>query len=365
MTTTPSGRVRLREDILALPAYRQGAPAPADSFKLSSNENPFPPIPAVLDAIARSEINRYPDGSATVLRARLAERHRVDPERVHVGAGSVAILAQLIQAAASVGDEVVHAWRSFEAYPGLITVAGATGIPVKLTETAEHDLPAMAEAIGERTRLVLVCSPNNPTGAAVADAAFAEFMTRVPSSVLVVLDEAYAEFVTDPSAVDGSRLLYRYPNLVVLRTFSKAYGLAGLRLGYAIGPGYVMDAALATAIPLSVIEPAQRAALAALDHEPELLERVASLATRRDEVWAALLAQGWTGPAPQGNFVWLPTGSGTDAAAAAFLRHGVVVRALGRDGLRVSIGEAGSVEKLLAAAEEVVRSLPIGAGTPG
>ena len=357
--------MRLREDILALTAYRQGKPAPSDSFKLSSNENPFPPIPAVLNAIAESSVNRYPDGSALALRSRLAERHRVGVDRVHAGAGSVAILAQLINAAASVGDEVVYAWRSFEAYPGLVAVAGATSIRVPLTAGAEHDLPAMAAAITERSRLVLVCSPNNPTAAAVTEAAFTEFMTQVPEHVLVVLDEAYAEFVTDPEAVDGTRLIDRYPNLVVLRTFSKAYGLAGLRLGYAFGPAYVLDAARTAAIPLSVIEPAQRAGLAALDHEDELLERVALLSRLRDEVWSALVAQGWTGPAPQGNFVWLPTGASTGAAAETFLRHGVVVRALGDDGLRVSIGEVASVDKLLSAADEVVRSLPVGRPGPG
>ena len=360
MTTNSPSRVRLREEILALTAYRQGKPAPTDSFKLSSNENPFPPIPAVLDAIATSSVNRYPDGSALALRIRLADRRGVEVDRIHVGAGSVAILAQLIQASSSVGDEVIYAWRSFEAYPGLVAVAGATSIRVPLTAGAEHDLAAMADAVTERTRLVLVCSPNNPTAAAVTDAAFAAFMARVPTHVLVVLDEAYAEFVTDPAAVDGLRLIDRYPNLVVLRTFSKAYGLAGLRLGYAIGPAYVLDAARTTAIPLSVIEPAQRAGLAALDHEAELLDRVARLSHLRDEVWTALVAQGWSGPAPQGNFVWLPTGASTGAAAETFLRHGVVARALGDDGLRVSIGEGESVEKLLAAAGEVVRNLPVG-----
>lgn len=371
MTTTPPARVRLRAEILALAAYRQGRPAPAESFKLSSNENPFPPIPAVLEAIAAASVNRYPDASAVELRTRLAARHAVSVDRIHAGAGSVAILAQLILAAASVGDEVVYAWRSFEAYPGLVTVAGATSVTVPLTPNAEHDLPAMADAVTERTRLVLVCSPNNPTSAAVTDAAFRRFMDRVPATVLVVLDEAYAEFVTDPRAVDGTRVVHGtrliddHPNLVVLRTFSKAYGLAGLRLGYAIGPAYVLDAARSTAIPLSVVEPAQRAGLAALDHEPELWERVTELCRRRDEVWRALLDQGWEGPPPQGNFVWLPTGASTAAAAEVFLQHGVVVRALGDDGLRVSIGEAESVEKLLRAADEVVRSLPIGPRVAG
>lgn len=365
MTSSPDQRVRLRPEILELVAYRQGKPAPDNAFKLSSNENPFEPIPAVLDAIAASSINRYPDGAALAVRTRLAERHRVDIAQVHVGAGSVAILAQLINASASAGDEVVYAWRSFEAYPGLVTVAGAVNVHVPLDRNGGHDLAAMAAAVTERTRLVLVCSPNNPTSTTVSAADFADFMAAVPVDVLVVLDEAYAEFVTDPDAVSGIPLIGRYSNLVVLRTFSKAYGLAGLRFGYAVGPAYVLDAARTAAIPLSVIEPAQRAAIAALDNEGILLERVAGIAELRDRVWRALLDQGWAVPKPQGNFVWLATGEHTAAAAEVFLEHGIVVRALGDDGLRVSIGEPQSVDKLLAASAEVVRTLPTGASRVG
>ena len=358
MTSNRADRVRLRPEILDLVAYRQGRAAPADAFKLSSNENPFEPIPAVLDAIAASSVNRYPDGSALEVRTRIAERHGVPVERVHAGAGSVAILAQLIQAASGAGDEIVFAWRSFEAYPGLTAVAGATGVRVPLAPHGRHDLPAMAEAVTDRTRVVLVCTPNNPTGTTVTDAEFTDFMERIPSDVLVVLDEAYAEFVTDPAAVSGIPLLERYPNLVVLRTFSKAYGLAGLRFGYAIGPEYVLDAARTAAIPLSVIEPAQRAALAAIDHEEELLQRVATLAARRDDVWHALIDLGLDIPQPQGNFVWFATGERTLEASEVFLRHGIVGRPLGDDGVRVSIGEHEAVDGIIAAASELRDLLP-------
>jgi histidinol-phosphate aminotransferase len=214
----------------------------------------------------------------------------------------------------------------------------------------------MAAAITDRTRLVIVCSPNNPTGTAVTRDEFAAFMAAVPETVLVVLDEAYAEFVTDPDAVSGPELVDRYPNLVVLRTFSKAYGLAGLRVGYAVGPEYVMDAARAVAIPLSVTELGQRAAIASLEHEAELLERVAELNLLRERIYAGLLDQGWAVPQPHGNFVWLPTGEHTLAAATVFEQNGIVVRAL-TDGIRVSVGEAGSVDKLLKASAEVVRML--------
>ncbi len=349
--------VRLRPEIVALPAYAQGRPAAADAFKLSSNENPFPPHPAVLAAIRDLDINRYPDASALVVRERLAARHGVTPDEVIVGAGSVAVLAQLISAAASVGDEVVHAWRSFEAYPGLITVAGATSVPVALLPDARHDLPAMAEAITDRTRVVIVCTPNNPTGTIVTAQEFEEFMAAVPTDLLVILDEAYVEFVRDDTSVDGATLIGRYPNLVVLRTFSKAYGLAGLRVGYAIAHPTIVQAARSTAIPLSVTEAAQRAVLAALDHEDELLEQVVTLAVRRDEVQGMLRNQGWSLPFSQGNFIWLPTGAATAAAAEAFSAAGIVVRAFPPEGMRISIAEAESVPTLVRVAGEVVRTL--------
>jgi histidinol-phosphate aminotransferase len=354
--------VRLRPEIAALQPYRQGRPAAAEAYKLSSNESPFPPLPAVLEAIADSSVNRYPDASATVLRTRLAERFGVAVDEVHAGSGSVAILAQLIQAAAGPGDEVLYAWRSFEAYPGLVTVSGATSVQVPIRADGTHDLDAMAAAVTDRTRVVMVCSPNNPTSTIVTAAEFHAFMARVPDTVLVLLDEAYAEFVTDPDAVQGlpanaAPLFRQYPNLVVLRTFSKAYGLAGLRVGYAVGPTYILDAARSTAIPLSVTEPAQRAALAALDNEPELMDRVGVLIARRDEIAEGLTAQGWTIPEAQGNFVWLATGEKTLAAGEALEDHGIVARVFPPDGIRVSIGEAESVEKLLKGTAEVVETL--------
>lgn len=333
--------------------YRQGRTAAEDAFKLSSNENPFPPLPAVLEAIAASSINRYPESSAAALRDRLGARFGISPERVQIGAGSASILAQLISAAAAPGDEVLYSWRSFEAYPLLVAASGATSVQVPNSPDHRHDLPAMSAAITERTRLIIVCSPNNPTSTVVTKREFTDFMAQVPATILVALDEAYFEFVTDPDAVNGQDLIETYPNLVVLRTFSKAYGLAGLRIGYAIGQEYVMDAARSVAIPLSVIEPAQRAAIACLDHEDELMAQVASLTVRRDEVFAGLVAQGWDIPKPSGNFVWLPTGDLTAAAAEVFANHGIVTRPL-VDGVRISIGEADSVEKLLRAAAEVV-----------
>jgi histidinol-phosphate aminotransferase len=355
---TDSEQVRLRPDIVALAAYRQGRPAADDAFKLSSNENPFDPIAPVLEVLSGASLNRYPDAAALELRARLGERFGVGVSGVHLGAGSVSILAQLIQAAAGPGDEVLYSWRSFEAYPGLVAVAGATSVQVPNDAEGRHDLPAMAAAVTDRTRVVIVCSPNNPTSTIVTAVEFEAFMAELPPTVLVLLDEAYTEFVTDEDTVDGRGLLGRYPNLVVLRTFSKAYGLAGLRIGYAVGPEYILDAARSTAIPLSVTDLAQHAALVSLDHEEVLLERVSRLAALRDQVWQALIDQGWSVPRPQGNFVWLATGAFTERAAEIFAEHGIVARPLGEDGIRVSIGEAQSVDKLLRASAEVVRNLP-------
>lgn len=351
---------RIRPAIAALAPYRQGKPAGPEAFKLSSNENPFDPLPSVVEALTHiTPINRYPDATALRLRERLGARYGVRPDEVHVASGSVSILHQLILATSSVGDEVIYAWRSFEAYPSLPLVAGATGVQVPLATGARHDLEAMADAVTDRTRAIIVCTPNNPTGPIVTTAEFAAFVARVPADVLIILDEAYAEFVTAPDAVNGlaERVFERHPNVVVLRTFSKAYGLAGLRIGYAIGHEKVLDAARTTGIPLSVTSAAENAAIASLDAEDELLERVAAIVERRTRLVAGLRAQGWDVPDAQGNFVWLPTGDRTDEAVAAFIAGDLIVRPFSGDGIRVSVGEHESVEKVLQVSESIVRTL--------
>lgn len=347
---------RIRPAIAALAPYRQGKQAGPDAFKLSSNENPFDPLPSVAQALQHTTpINRYPDATAGRLRARLGERYGVDADQVHVAAGSVSILHQLVLATASVGDEVIYAWRSFEAYPSLPLVAGATGVQVPLTAESRHDLEAMADAVTERTRAIILCTPNNPTGPIITADEFAAFVGRVPADVLIILDEAYAEFVTAPDAVDGlaGRLHEKHPNVVVLRTFSKAYGLAGLRIGYAIGNVAVLNAARATGIPLSVTSAAENAAIASLDAEPELLERVAVIVERRTRLVEGLRAQGWDVPDAQANFVWLPTGERTDEIAATFVENDLIVRPFSGDGIRISVGEEGSIDRVLEVAAGV------------
>ena len=350
--------MRLRPEIAALPPYRQGRPAPADGYKLSSNENPHAPLPGVAEAVAATlgEINRYPDATALPLRERLAGRFGVTADEVIVGAGSVSLLAQFIAAAAGPGDEVVYSWRSFEAYPWLVTVAGATSMRVPNRADHSHDLDAMADAVTERTRVVIVCSPNNPTGTIVTAADFETFMSRVPGDRLVLLDEAYIEFVRDEASVDGRTLIGRYPNLVILRTFSKAYGLAGLRVGYAIGPVPILDAARSTAIPLGVTGASTTAALASLEPaaEAELLGRVETIARRRESLRDALLEQGWPVPEAHGNFIWLPTGAATAEVAERLFGAGLVTRAFPPEGIRISVGEPESVETLLRILGELV-----------
>lgn len=353
MTDLP---VRIRPEIAVLPPYRQGKQAGADAFKLSSNENPFDPLPSVVEVLQRTTaVNRYPDASSPRLRQRLADRFGVTPESVHIAAGSVSILFQLAQATSAPGDEIVFSWRSFEAYPGVAVVPGATAVMVPNTADGRHDLPAMAAAVTERTRMVIVCSPNNPTGPIVAQREFDEFVDAVPSDVLVVLDEAYIEFVTDPDAVDGRRVLAAgRDNVVILRTFSKAYGLAGLRVGYAIGHPRILDAARSTGIPLSVTAAAEEGALASLDAEEELLARVRVLTERRDRLAARLREAGWDVPQAQGNFVWLPAGERTLEIAAAFEAADLIVRPFAGDGLRISVGEEESLDRVVAVAASVL-----------
>ena len=361
MSDTATPPVRLRADVLAVPAYRQGATPSKPGYKLSSNENPFEPLPGVLEAIAaRTDVNRYAAAAMPDLRAAIAGEFGVGLDHVHLAAGSVAILFQLVQAAAAPGESYLHAWPSFEAYPSLGLASGATSVGVPLDDRAQHDLDAMADAIDERTRAILLCTPNNPTGPAIRRADFDRFMARVPADTLVVLDEAYREFVTDPEAVRGEDVVGHFPNLVVLRTFSKAYGLAGLRIGYAVGDPAILAAAASVAVPLGVTGVAEAAALASLQPEAraEHATRIATLAGRRDELALALRGLGLDIPDAQGNFVWVherPEGPGGVPSAAAlaadFAEAGTLVRPFAGLGVRISVGEAESVP----AAVEIVR----------
>ncbi|TQM81778.1 histidinol-phosphate aminotransferase [Saccharothrix saharensis] len=348
--------VRTRADLVALPGYVPGKTIPG-AIKLASNEVSAGPLPSVVRAIAdaATAVNRYPDTAATDLVARLADKLGVPAEQVAVGCGSVTLCQQLVQATCTEADEVVFAWRSFEAYPLVTAVVGAGQQRVPLTPGHGLDLDAMAAAITPKTRLVFVCNPNNPTGTALRAAEIERFVERVPSDVLVVIDEAYKEFVDDPDVPDGVELAKRQwaagrDNVAVLRTFSKAYGLAGLRVGYAVASPAVAETLRKVYVPFSVNALAQAAALASLDAEDELMARCRAIVAERARVRGELLAAGFEVPESQANFVWLPLGERTAAFNEHCLAHKVVVRAFAGDGARVTIGEPEENDAFLAAA---------------
>nr|WSX78173.1 histidinol-phosphate transaminase [Streptomyces sp. NBC_00899] len=348
---------KLRAELDGIPTYKPGRPPAVEegvpAFKLSSNENPYPPLPGVLEAAtaAAASFNRYPDLSCSRLTGELAARFGVPAEHVATGTGSVGVAQQLLQATSGPGDEVIYAWRSFEAYPIVTRISGARPVQVPLDAAERHDLDAMADAVTERTRLIFVCNPNNPTGTVVRRAELERFLDRVPGDVLVVLDEAYREFITDPDVPDGTDLYRERPNVAVLRTFSKAYGLAGLRIGFAIAHAPVAEALRKTAVPFGVSQLAQDAAVASLRAEPALLERVAGLVAERTRVVDELTGQGWTVPETQANFVWLRLGERTEAFAEMCERSGTTVRPFAGEGVRITVGESAANDLLLRTAE--------------
>ncbi|WP_309648418.1 histidinol-phosphate transaminase [Nocardioides sp.] len=342
-----------RAHVSAIPTYVPGKPPTPrpglTTYKLSSNENPYPPLPGVVTAAteAAAVMNRYPDMGSTALYDALAARLGVPVSDLAAATGSVALVYQLLAAFCDPGDEVVYAWRSFEAYPIAVTTAGATSVQVPLTADGRHDLDAMAAAVTDRTKVVMVCTPNNPTGPSVAQSELTAFLARVPSHVVVVVDEAYLEFVRMDDAVDGIVTYRAHPNVVLFRTFSKAYGLAGFRVGYAVASAPVAAALRAVSLPFGVSHVAQAAAIASLAAEDALLERVEALTVERARVVAGLAEAGWSVPEPQGNFVWLALGDRTADFAAACDAAGIVVRPFAGEGCRVSIGEPEGNDRLL------------------
>lgn len=353
-----------------LPPYAAGKPPVAvpglHPYKLSSNENPYAPVPGVIDRVrqvvtgpegAPSTLCRYPDTLSTGLRQALAAHLDVPADDVVTGAGSLGALAQVITAfaghgEAGEGDEVIFAWRSFEAYPIVVRTAGAVDVQVPLTADHRHDLPAMLEAITERTRVILLCTPNNPTGPVLTTAEVEDFLARVPAHILVVIDEAYVEFVRDEDAVKGLEMYRKHANVVVLRTFSKAHGLANLRVGYSVSQPEITKALRTVATPFAVSTVAEEAAIASLEHLDEVLERVQVVVDERERVAAALAGAGWDLPSSQANFVWLPLGERTQAFAEAAQARALSVRAFADEGVRVSIGEKEANDRFLEVARD-------------
>jgi histidinol-phosphate aminotransferase len=332
--STPSARRALD----GIPVYRPGKAALSDDHKLSSNENPYPPLPRVMERAGAelARMNRYPDAGMTALYEALAAKFGLSSDHFAAGTGSVAVLFALLTAHLEPGDEIIYAWRSFEAYPIAADLTGATTVRVPLRADATHDLEAMASAVTDRTKVVLVCTPNNPTGPAVKATELTAFLAAVPPDILVVVDEAYVEFVRDPEAADGLAALAEHANVVVLRTFSKAYGLAGLRVGYAIARPEVAVSIRKATPPFAVTDLSQAAAVASLESQAELDERVEAIVQERAAMVKALRQQGWDVPDTEANFVWLPLGD--DALAFAAACDPVSVRPFAGDGVRVSIG---------------------------
>ncbi len=352
---------RTRPDLASIPAYVPGRTFPG-AVKLASNETTAGPLPSVREAILESalDVNRYPDNGAVELIATLSERLQVPTENIAVGCGSVSLCQELVQITCEPGDEVIFPWRSFEAYPVVVAVAAATAVPVANTPEHGHDLKAMLAAITERTRLIFVCNPNNPTGSLIGRTELEQFLDAVPADVVVALDEAYFEYVratSDEGVADGLELAKNRDNVVVLRTFSKAYGLAGLRVGYAVAAPELVTALSKVHTPFSVNTIAQKAAVASLAAADELLARTEGVVAERRRVRDALLGAGYDVPRSGANFLWLPLGDRSAAFAEAAAEAGVILRNFTGDGTRVTIGDPHENDHFLAFATGPGRTL--------
>lgn len=351
-----------------LPSYAAGKPpAPVEGltrYKLSSNENPLGPVPEVARVLAEFDaVHRYPDPLSTALRTALAGQLGVDAEDIVTGAGSLGALNQILKTFAGVNadgvqDEVIYAWRSFEAYPILVGIMGARSVQVPNLPNGAHDLDAMAAAVTDRTRLILVCTPNNPTGPAVTESQIRSFLAKVPATVPVVIDEAYFEFCAASSIPEGEEPplngldIYRdYPNVIILRTFSKAQGLAGLRVGYSISHPQITRHLRVAATPFAVSALAERAAVASIEHQEAVMARVSHIVAERERVTARLRELGYEFPGTYANFVWLPLGERTGEFVDLMNRNALSVRAFGSEGVRVSIGEIEANDRFLSLCE--------------
>lgn len=348
-----------RPAVAGLPSYVAGRrSSSAITAALASNESHEAPLPGVLDAIAEQAVraNRYPDMAALALREALAGHVGVGAEQIAVGAGSVSVLQQIVTAYCDAGDEVIFAWRSFEAYPILTAIAGAAAVKVPLRPDEGHDLAAMAAAVTDRTRVILLCSPNNPTGVPLTTEQVVGFLGQVPPEVLVVLDEAYVEYADDPDGRASLALLAEHPNLCLLRTLSKAWGLAGLRVGYAVAAPEIAEALRRTAVPFGVSAVAQAAGIAALAAAEEVRRRAARVVAERSRVIEALRAAGWRTPDSAANFVWLRTQPEPHARLMdAFDAADILVRGYPGDGIRISLADPATNDRVLSVLADPAR----------
>ncbi len=357
----PIGKVR--SAIRALSPYRPGKSAAqaeqehgiSDAIKLASNENPLAPLPSVIDAAttAAESANRYADHRATALRSRLAEHVGVEPDQVTVGCGSVGLLQQLCLTYLDPGDEVVFPWLSFEAYPVYTTMMNGVAVKPPLVDHA-FDMDAVTAAVTDKTKLVLLATPNNPTGTAVSTAEIKTLLESIPSNVVVLVDEAYREFADPELGNPVTDLLPHHRNVIVTRTFSKAYGLAGLRVGYAVTDPEIVTEMDKILLAFAVNGAAQAAALATLDVLDDYQPRIQTLLAERARVAQALVDAGHKLPDAQANFVYVPLGDATEKVCLGLEQRGVVTRPFPGDGIRVTIGTTAENDRFLAALEDAI-----------
>ncbi|WP_275411753.1 histidinol-phosphate transaminase [Sphaerisporangium siamense] len=345
-----------RSTLRDVSAYRDKESSNAEggsdiTFDLSSNELVLSPLPTVLAAIEEGlpRLARYPDPTARDLTRAIAGHLCVSADEVAVGPGSAGVLQQILLALCGRGDEVVYAWPGFDAYPLLVAISGATSVHVPLTVSGGHDLDEIRTRVNARTRVVILCSPHNPTGVVIDHGELCGFLRSLPDHVVAVIDEAYVEFHRNSDPAGMPKVLREHSNAVVLRTFSKAHGLAGLRVGYAAGPREVVATVRKTAIPFGVTRFAEQAAMLSLRSEDELRERMAAVTAARDELTADLVDMGLPVLPSRANFVWLPLASAAESFARAAATAGVKVRACPGHGVRISVGDAEAHRTLLAA----------------
>lgn len=347
-----SNRFLLRDALAEFPPYVPGKPPTTTPglkpYKLSSNENHLAPLPVVLKSITDpgQVPANYPDPKSTKLVADIAAHLDVDASEIVPGAGASEILSALTNITLEAGTSVVYPWPSFEMYPILASARGAEKRPVPLLEDGRHDFPGLVAAIDDTTRLILLCSPNNPTGLSISTAELDGFMAEVPAEVIVVLDEAYFEFATDAEVVDGMAAYRKFPNLVLARTFSKAHGLAGLRVGFGVADPTIATALRQVIAPFSVTSTAQVAAVESLSCNDEVLVRAKDVAATRDQFAQDLRNAGLTVTDSQGNYVWvsLPDDDAQDFEAAC-AAQAVAVRKLS-GGVRISIGPDEALDRV-------------------
>jgi histidinol-phosphate aminotransferase len=355
--------LEFNDRVAAIPVYPVASTYAFDGelVKLASNETPFSPHPQVLEAVEAQlrTLNRYPDPAKATLRRRLSDRTGVNPERIAIGNGSCELLLAGAEAMLEPGAEVVYAWPSFSIYPHLAAMTGARAIEVPLNDAQEHDLGTMAKEVTAATRMVIVCNPNNPTATALPPARLDEFLKAIPRNVAVILDEAYIEFSTTQDPDESLDLLKKHPNLILLRTFSKIYGLCGLRVGYALGSADFRAAVDRVRQPFSVNALAQAAATEALNHMDELERRVEQTAIERLHVESELEERGFETTDSHANFSWVSLGDrDEDEIVDGLAKQGVIVRAgraLGQEGwMRVTYGTRHENDRFLAALDQLV-----------